>query len=97
MAICSKGMISVWDIKNLSKPFLIIKGMVNYIKSDEHKDYIYSIEFLCNDSYLISGFSDGYLLIYDIKDPNQNYKINITENISKKDNNLDVGNSVIRT
>lgn len=95
LAVCSKGMISVWDIKNLSKPFLIIKGFFIFI-SDQHKDYIYCIDFLRNDSYLISGFSDGYLLIYDIKDPNKNYKVNISQNTTKRDSNLDVGNSVIQ-
>ena len=93
MGICSKGMISVWDTKNLSKPFLIIKGYFHLIL-DEHKDFIYSIDFISNDAYVVSGFADGYVVLYDIKDPNRNIKFKIPENVAKRDSNLDEGNSV---
>jgi len=79
-------MITVWDYKNLSKPLLIIK--------DEHKEYIFNLNFIQNDSYLVSGFIDGYLLLYNIKDPTVNYKQKIESNTEKKATNLDPGNSI---
>ncbi len=46
MAVCSKGMISVWDVKNLSKPFLIIKGFFVFLYQMKIKTtYIVSIFF----------------------------------------------------
>ena len=93
IAACSKGMISLWDTKNLSKPFLVIKGIIKLIL-DENKDYILSVNFLLNDSHIISGFSDGYILLYDIKDPTINYRQKIESNIPKGDSNFDSGNSV---
>ncbi len=34
---------------------------------NENDGFIYSLEFVCNDKYIISGYIDGLLMVTDLK------------------------------
>jgi WD40 repeat protein len=65
IASCSKGMICIWDVKKMDSPLSTIR--------DQHKEFIFSVNFLDYDKCIVSGFIDGYIILVDSNDI-QNYK-----------------------
>lgn len=87
LASCAKGIVCIWDMKNLSKPLTTIK--------EEHHDFVYSVNFIENDKYIVIGIIDGNVLISEISDVTKSFKHFIprdeTYNI---DENKTLGNTV---
>ena len=78
-------MIAYWDIKNLSKPIGVIK--------DESKEFVYSVNFLCNQTYIVCSYKDGTLVVVDLYNTSNIFKKEINE-FEKTESNLDDQNSV---
>lgn len=58
IGVCSYGLISLWDARNLSEPLQEIKG--------ESKDFVYSIAFINNGKNIVSGFINSNLIVYNL-------------------------------
>ena len=89
LASCGKGLICIWDMKNLSKPLATVK--------DQHQDFIYAVNFIENDKYVVTGFIDGYILIVETADVTKYKKHFIPKEVNYntiEENNLDPGNTV---
>lgn len=56
-ATCSKDCICIWDVNQLNKPLDLLT---------ESKAFIYCLNFLDNDTKLITGFIDGTLIIHTL-------------------------------
>ena len=86
LASCSKQKIAIWDIRNTSKNLNLISCDIG--------NFVYSLNFLHGDQYLVYGFFDGELVIHDLKSnkPISNTRINYAE--YRSENNLDYNNSI---
>lgn len=76
-ASCSKGKICLWDIANLKEPIRILDSLSDTNKNTKGKNgFIYCLNFINNDTRLISGYMDGTILIHDIaNNTNEMYSI----------------------
>lgn len=75
-ASCSKDIICIWDIKNLSKPIDTITE-----RGGKLKDFVYCLNFIDEDKKLITGFIDGTLILHQI---GESFEKNYTMNIESK-------------
>ena len=57
---CSKDLICIWDVSNLSKPLDTIK------RQYENNSFIYCLNFYDNDKKIITGFIDGTIILHPI-------------------------------
>jgi WD40 repeat protein len=84
-AACSKGKITLWDIKKMDKPAALM----------ETDEFIYSLNFDYSSANLIAGTINGNLLLFDTNKLNLISQQLIPYEKLQPESNQDPGNSVL--
>lgn len=83
---CSKGRIAIWDLKKTDKP-------INEVKNVDDA-FVYSCNFLCNDSMIVYGYIDSNIVLYDLSTNKIKFEISVKYSDIKSESNQDAYNSV---
>lgn len=83
---CSKGKIALWDIRKFDSPISNICSVDN--------TFVYSVNFLLEDKFLIYGVIDSNISIYDLNENKLKCSVSVKYSDYKSDKNQDSYNSV---